>query len=32
MFRIRDGKNAEEWVCRDELGMLIQLGVVAPSK
>src|SRR5262249_3733542 len=32
MFRIRDGKVAEEWVCRDELGMLIQLGVVAPSK
>ena len=32
MFRIRDGKIAEEWVCRDELGMLIQLGVVAPSK
>jgi predicted SnoaL-like aldol condensation-catalyzing enzyme len=29
MFRIRDGKIAEEWVCRDELGMLIQLGVVA---
>jgi predicted SnoaL-like aldol condensation-catalyzing enzyme len=28
MFRIRDGKIAEEWVCRDELGMLIQLGVV----
>jgi predicted ester cyclase len=32
MFRIRDGKIAEEWVCRDELGMLMQLGVVAPSK
>jgi predicted ester cyclase len=31
MFRIRDGKIAEEWVCRDELGMLIQLGVVATS-
>jgi lactoylglutathione lyase len=25
MFRIRDGKIAEEWVCRDELGMLMQL-------
>jgi predicted ester cyclase len=32
MFRIRDGKIAEEWVCRDELGMLMQLGVVTPSK
>jgi predicted ester cyclase len=32
MFRIRDGKIAEEWVSRDELGMLIQLGVVTPSK
>jgi len=32
MFRIRDGKIAEEWVCRDELGMLIQLGVVASAK
>ena len=32
MFRIRDGKIAEEWVCRDELGMLMQLGVVRPSK
>jgi predicted ester cyclase len=32
MFRIRDGKIAEEWVCRDELGMLMQLGVVACSK
>ena len=28
MFQIRDGKIAEEWVSRDELGMLIQLGVV----
>jgi predicted SnoaL-like aldol condensation-catalyzing enzyme len=32
MFRIRDGKIAEEWVCRDELGMLIQLGAVAATK
>jgi hypothetical protein len=31
MLRVRQ-KIAEEWVCRDELGMLIQLGVVAPSK
>ena len=32
MFRIRDGKIAEEWVCRDELGMLMQLGAVGSSK
>jgi limonene-1,2-epoxide hydrolase len=32
MFRIRDGKIAEEWICRDELGMLMQLGSVASSK
>jgi len=31
IFRIRDGKIAEEWVSRDELGMLIELGVLAPS-
>jgi len=31
IFRIRDGKIAEEWVSRDELGMLIELGVVKPS-
>ncbi len=28
IFRIKDGKIAEEWVCRDELGMLLQLGVL----
>jgi predicted ester cyclase len=28
IFQIKDGKIAEEWVCRDELGMLIQLGVI----
>ncbi len=28
IFRFRDGKIAEEWVCRDELGMLITLGVL----
>jgi ketosteroid isomerase-like protein len=31
IFRFRDGKIAEEWVSRDELGMLIQLGVVGLS-
>lgn len=28
-FRLKDGKIAEEWVMRDELGMLIQLGGIA---
>jgi predicted ester cyclase len=32
IFRIRDGKIAEEWVNRDELGMLIELGVMAPAE
>jgi predicted SnoaL-like aldol condensation-catalyzing enzyme len=27
-FRIRAGKIAEQWVCRDDLGLLIQLGVL----
>ena len=27
-FRIEGDKIAEEWVCRDELGMLIELGVI----
>jgi predicted ester cyclase len=31
IFRIRDGKIAEEWVSGDELGMLIDLGVVASA-
>lgn len=31
IFRIRDGKIAEEWVSRDELGMLIELGVLASA-
>jgi predicted ester cyclase len=32
IFRIRDGKIAEEWVSRDELGMLIGLGVLATAE
>lgn len=28
-FRLKDGKIAEEWVMRDELGMLVQMGRVA---
>ena len=31
IFRFREGKIAEEWVSRDELGMLIELGVLKPS-
>ena len=32
IFRFRDGKIAEEWVNRDELGMLIELGVLASTE
>jgi len=32
IFRIRGGKIEEEWVNRDELGMLIELGVVASAE
>ena len=28
IFRIEGDKIAEEWVCRDELGMLIELGII----
>ena len=28
-FRLKDGRIAEEWVMRDELGMLLQMGTVA---
>ena len=31
IFRFRAGKIAEEWVSRDELGMLIELGVLTRS-
>ena len=31
IFRIRDGKITEEWVNRDELGMLIELGALASA-
>jgi len=30
-FRMRDGKIAEQWVCRDDLGLLMQLGVLCPD-
>jgi hypothetical protein len=32
IFHIRDGKIAEEWVNRDELGMLVELGVLTSSR
>jgi ketosteroid isomerase-like protein len=32
IFRFRDGKIAEEWVCRDELGMLLKLGVLTAAE
>ena len=32
IFRIRDGKIAEEWVSRDELGMLIEIGVLVSAE
>ena len=28
LFRLSDGKIIEQWVCRDELGMLIDLGIL----
>ena len=31
-FRLTDGKIVEEWVMRDELGMLVQMGTVAVAK
>lgn len=31
IFRFKDGKMAEEWVCRDELGMLLELGVLSSA-
>ena len=32
IFRFHDSKIAEEWISRDELGMLIELGVLASVK
>jgi predicted SnoaL-like aldol condensation-catalyzing enzyme len=31
-FRLRDGKIAEEWVMRDELAMLIQMGGISVGR
>ncbi len=30
MYRVRDGKLAEHWACRDDLGQLTQRGWVLP--
>jgi lactoylglutathione lyase len=27
-LRLRDGRAAEHWACRDDLGMLTQLGLI----
>ena len=32
ILHIRNGKIAEEWVNRDELGMLIELGVLTSAR
>jgi len=32
IFRMRDGKIAEEWVSRDELGMLLSAGILKASE
>lgn len=32
IFRFHDGKIAEEWVSRDELGMLIELGILESAE
>jgi predicted ester cyclase len=32
ILHIRNGKIAEEWVKRDELGMLIELGVLTSAR
>jgi len=31
-FRLKDGRIAEEWVMRDELGMLLQMGKVTVAQ
>ena len=30
MYRMTDGKIAEHWACRDDLGLLTQLGLMRP--
>jgi predicted ester cyclase len=31
MYRVADGKVAEHWACRDDLGQFAQLGLTPPS-
>jgi steroid delta-isomerase-like uncharacterized protein len=31
MYRVADGKLAEHWACRDDLGQLAQLGLTLPA-
>jgi predicted ester cyclase len=31
LFRVEDGKLAEHWACRDDLGLLVQLGAWSPG-
>jgi hypothetical protein len=31
IFRFQNGKIAEQWVSRDELGMLLSFGALTPS-
>jgi predicted ester cyclase len=30
MYRVADGKVAEHWACRDDLGQFAQLGLTPP--
>ncbi len=30
MYRVKDGKLIEHWACRDDLGQLVQLGLIPP--
>jgi predicted ester cyclase len=32
MYRIRDGRIAERWAVRDDLGMMRQLGAITPNR
>jgi predicted ester cyclase len=31
IYRVKDGKIAEHWALRDDIGMLRQLGVITPE-